>query len=152
MFQALNRWQNNDPPTSPFSIFGALTARGLIEANPETDSFFGDLKFAPFSDGETHMKTRLTVLVLSTLGTVLFALLTVVSVAHAGCLTIFVCYAENPSVLAETHPKLGESGGPRYPILRSSREISYRCFQGCQKYFWRPSRSLADEHQKFTGW
>ena len=33
------------------------------------------------------------------------------------------------------------SGGAKYPSLPFTGEISYRCFKGCQKVFWRPQKS-----------
>ena len=33
------------------------------------------------------------------------------------------------------------SGSPKYPFFPFAGEISYRCFGGCQKYFWRPLKA-----------
>ena len=50
-----------------------------------------------------------------------------------------------PSVPPETGDlnlkKLVYLGRSKSSYLRFTGEILYRCFRGCQKYFWRPSKS-----------
>ena len=43
--------------------------------------------------------------------------------------------------LREENRKQYASGGPKYPIVPFTGEISYGWFKGCQKYFWRPLKS-----------
>jgi hypothetical protein len=43
--------------------------------------------------------------------------------------------------LAREAAAADDSGGPQYPILPFIGEISYRCFEGCQIYFWRPLKA-----------